>query len=381
MYKFNLTSIFKRLLPALWLLANTCTAADWSEVQAEARGDTVYFYAWGGSDDVNRYLRWVDGELNRRYGVRLKHVKVPDIAQAVQRLQVDAQAGRLDGGAIDLLWVNGENFHVLKRDNLLLPDVLTDVPNSADLLHDKLPLASDFGVPVDGLEVPWGIGQFNLIARDNSFADAAINAAQLLDFAKQNPGKLSYPKPPDFIGTTLLKSLLLDLTDSDPRLYQPASEAAMAQLLPVLWQYLDKLHPMLWEEGTVFAQSSAQQLQWLADAKLSVAFSFNPQELAAKVEASRLPTNVQQHYFSVGAITNSHYLAIPRNASHSAAAKVAINFLISEKAQQRKADTAYWGDPAVVDLPEGGTLLPSATELHASWQNALEQRWLQRYQR
>ncbi|WP_084005206.1 ABC transporter substrate-binding protein [Gilvimarinus polysaccharolyticus] len=381
MFKLSLRNIFKRLVIATWLLASTCAVADWPEVLAEARGDTVYFYGWGGSDAVNRYLRWVDGELNRHYGVRLKHVKVADIAEAVQRLQLDAAAGRANNGAIDLLWINGENFHVLKRAKLLRADVLAALPNSALLLNDKLPLSSDFGVAVDGLEVPWGIGQFNIMARTNSFADSAINAEQLLAFARQNPGQLSYPKPPDFIGTTFLKSLLAELSEQDPRLYQPATDNAAEQLLPLLWHYLDALHPLLSEQGKVFAQSSAQQLQWLADAKLSVAFSFNPQELSSKMSSGHLPDNLQQHYFSLGAITNSHYLAVPRNASHPAAAKVAINFLLSEAAQARKADTAYWGDPPVIDLPQAGTLLPAATELHASWQSLLEQHWLQRYQR
>ncbi|WP_052480995.1 ABC transporter substrate-binding protein [Gilvimarinus agarilyticus] len=381
MRKFNLRSIFNRLILGVMLLSGPSFAnTDWSDVLAEARGDTVYFYAWGGSDEVNRYLRWADSELHRRYDIRLKHVKVADIAEAVKRLQVEAQAGRKKGGAIDLLWINGENFHTLKREQLLLPEVLTAVPNSALLLNNTLPLMRDFGVDVDNLEVPWGIGQFNLIARDKSFPTEQLSAEQLLAFAQKNPGQLSYPKPPDFIGTTFLKSLLVDLTEKDPRLYQAVSDQSAAQLLPRLWQYLDRLHPLMLGQAQSFAQSSAQQLQWLADGRVSVAFSFNPQELTAKIKARRLPQNLQQHVFADGAITNSHYLAVPRNASHPAAAQVAINFFISPEAQERKADPAHWGDPAVVALEDAGALLPSAEELHASWQSAIEQGWLERYQ-
>ncbi len=235
-------------------------------------------------------------------------------------------------------------------------------------------------MPVDGLEVPWGMGQFNLIAREKTFPQKEITPTQLLQYAQDHPGRLSYPKPPDFIGTTFLKSLLQALTDNDERLYQPATDKAAAELLPELWNYLDQLHPLLWEKGKTFPQSSAQQLQWLADGQLHVAFSFNPQEMAAKVKAGRLPASVSQHYFSQGAITNSHYLAVPRNASHKAAAKVAINFLISEPAQQRKADTDHWGDPAVIALPGEPVRLPTAPELHASWQSLLEDQWLARYQ-
>ncbi|WP_341937397.1 ABC transporter substrate-binding protein [Marinimicrobium sp. C2-29] len=381
MYRFSLPSVFKPLVAALLLWSGGAFAGDdWSSVLEEARGDTVYFYAWGGSDSVNQYLRWADRELNRQYGVRLRHVKVSDIAEAVHRLRNDQAAGRAEGGAMDLLWINGENFHALKRDDLLEPELLTTIPNRENLLLDELPLLSDFGVPVDGLEVPWGMGQFNLVAREGAFSSASITPEALLDFARDNPGRVSYPKPPDFIGTTFLKSLLQALTDNDERLYQPADDEAVAALLPALWDYLDQLHPRLWEEGETFPQSAAQQWQWLADGQLALAFSFNPQEMEAKIRAGRLPEDVSQHHFAHGAITNSHYLAVPRNATHKAAARVAINFLISGPAQQRKADTDHWGDPAVVRLKSEPHRLPTAEELHASWQDVLEEHWLARYQ-
>jgi hypothetical protein len=44
-----------------------------------------------------------------------------------------------------------------------------------------------------------------------------------------------------------------------------------------------------------------------------------------------------------GALTNSHFLAIPFNASARAGAKVVVNFLLSPAAQARKSDPAFWG--------------------------------------
>ncbi|MAN53233.1 MULTISPECIES: ABC transporter substrate-binding protein [unclassified Marinimicrobium] len=386
MFNCSLPSAFKRALTALLLMSSAVvvqaeqTAEDWSDVVQEARGSTVFFYAWGGSNSVNQYLRWAGRHLNRQYGINLRHVKVSDIAEAVHRLRSDQAAGRKQGGAIDLLWINGENFHALKESKLLEPDLLSAIPNHVHLLTDELPLLTDFGVPVDGFEVPWGMGQFNIIARDGSFAEPAITPEQLLAYAEQNPGRLSYPKPPDFIGTTFLKSLLQALADNDERLYREPSRSAERDLLPVLWDYLDQLHPLLWKKGQAFPKDSAQQLQWLADGQLHAAFSFNPQEMDSKVGNGRLPETVTQHYFAQGAITNSHYLAVPHNASHKAAAKVVINFLISRSAQARKADPRYWGDPAVVRLDEAEALLPTAQELHAGWQERLEAHWLARYQ-
>jgi len=61
-------------------------ADEWSAVEAEARGQTVYFNAWGGSDRINEYIGWVGDQVQARYGVTLEHVKVGDIAEIVGQL-------------------------------------------------------------------------------------------------------------------------------------------------------------------------------------------------------------------------------------------------------------------------------------------------------
>lgn len=114
---------FKQLLCALPLLAGSllftqANAADnpqWQQTLEEAKGQTVYFNAWGGSPEINAYLVWAGQELAREYQVKLVQVKVDDIAQSVSQLLANKQAGKRSGGPIDLLWVNGENFKALKE--------------------------------------------------------------------------------------------------------------------------------------------------------------------------------------------------------------------------------------------------------------------------
>ncbi|NBY27001.1 MAG: hypothetical protein EBQ71_07525 [Betaproteobacteria bacterium] len=61
------------------------SSAAWAAIEARARGQTVYFNAWGGSDVINRYIQWVAGEVQQRHGVRLEHVKISDAADMVKR--------------------------------------------------------------------------------------------------------------------------------------------------------------------------------------------------------------------------------------------------------------------------------------------------------
>ena len=104
--------------------------ADWDAVLAEAKGETVYFHAWGGEPRINDYIAWAGREVEERYGVRVVHVKVSDTAEVVSRVLTEKAAGRDERGAVDLVWINGENFAAMKRQGLLLPAAWsTALPN------------------------------------------------------------------------------------------------------------------------------------------------------------------------------------------------------------------------------------------------------------
>jgi putative thiamine transport system substrate-binding protein len=350
-------------------------STQWQQTLKAAKGQSVYFYAWGGSKAVNEYLRWATREIAQQYRIRLIHVKVTDPSEPVSRLK--AENGR--SSAIDLMWVNGENFAYLKQQDFLLGNLWSDIPNSAFLAVDKLPITVDFGEPMDGFEVPWGIGQFNLIAENLVYQQPQVSAKSLLHIAKHNPKKMTYPRPPEFHGTTFLKQLLVDLTDADTHLYQLVTKQSQEELLPVLWQYLDQLHPHLWQQGKAFPSSAAEQLLLYQQKTLSMAVSFNPNQWLKEKSTQQISESSVRRYFTDGAITNSHNLAIPKSAPSPEAAKVVINFMLSEKAQKEKF-TGVWGDPSVItSLFDEKATMHAHPELHSSWHVLIEEAWQQRY--
>lgn len=370
------------LLAAALLLSSAVIAKDsWDETVTAARGQTVYFYAWGGSSEVNQYLRWVADEVEEQYGIRLVHVKVADIAEAVSRILNETASS----SAVDMLWLNGENFHQLKTADELLGELHIRIPAAQNIRAD-IPWQSDFGVPVEGLELPWGIGQFHLIVRSSALQtfiqDGKLQPQQLLEFAQQHPQRVSYPKPPEFHGTTFLKSLLIALHDDSKLFTQPPGNDSKVAL-ETLWSFLDQLHPSLWRDGIDFPSGAAFQQQMLANGQLDVAVSFNPQELSVAQRQGRLPEGLERVVIGAGAVTNSHYMAIAKRTRAPQAAQVVVNFLLSTKAQLRKRDASGWGDPAVVELPEDSqqsSLLPAVAEMHIGWVELLESGWLERYQ-
>lgn len=372
----------------------------WPEVVEEARGQSVYFNAWGGSERINQYLQWASERLSQDYGVKLEHVKVADISEIVGQLEAAKLVGRNEGGNVDLMWVNGENFASLKSAELLWGAFADNLPN-ASLVKQSPSISADFSVPVDGLESAWGGAQLVFIVDSATTPEPPESAMELLEFVQEG-GRFAYPAPPAFHGTTLVKQLLIELLSGDEArsavLGAPVEQADFTAITAPLWAYLDKLHPKLRGAGKTWPISGEMTLQLLDDGELDIAISFNPNEASAAVRNDQLPDTVRTYVFANGTIGNTHFVTIPWNASAKAAAMVVANFLLSPEAQARKADPEFWGDPTVLDmqamdeaqralfdavdlgvwaLPQGeGRVL---SEPHASWAGALEQAWIQRY--
>lgn len=370
-------------------------AGDWQKIEAKAKGQTVYFNAWGGGDVINAYIDWAAGEAEKRFGFKVVHVKIADAADAVKRIETEVTAGRKnEGGSVDLIWINGENFRMMKSAGLLHGPWAGGLPNRS-LVDETLPVNVDFSEPVDGLESPWGTAKLTFMADSALVPKLPKSADALLAFAKANPGKVSYPRPPDFHGTTFLKQILLSQSPDPSVFAKPVDKADFAKETKPLWDWLDSFHPAAWRAGKDFPKSAADMNRMLADRELMLSLTFNPNEGANLVANGQLPPTTVSFGFDDGTIGNVHFLAIPANANAKEAAQVFADFLLSPEAQGRKADIANWGDGTVLDLarldpaakaafqavPKGGLTdaVPTLAEPHASWVGAIEAEWLKRY--
>jgi putative thiamine transport system substrate-binding protein len=403
-------TVRKLLLAVASLAALACGAraadpdpADWNAVLADAKGETVYFNAWGGAENINGYIEWAGGELQKRYGVTLTQVKLDDTANAVAKVVAEKAAGRTEGGSVDLVWINGENFSAMKRQDLLLKgDWAEKLPNWKYVDTENKPtVLSDFTVPTGGEESPWGMAQLVFFHDEakTSADDMPRSAAELLAWAQAHPGRFTYPQPPDFTGSSFLKQVLVELTPDPAVLARPADDASFAAAAAPLFDYLDRLHPALWRAGRAFPQNYPAMKQLLADGETDVIFAFNPAEASSAIAKGELPDTVRPFTFERGTLANTHFVAIPFNASAKAGALVAADFLLSPEAQARKQDPRYWGDPTVLSiekLPDAdqerfaaldlGIATPKPEDLglalpepHPSWMERLEAEWTRRY--
>lgn len=378
----------KKLLTTLGILATAISAPSfgetWQQVEQQAQGQDVYFHAWGGSQEINRYIQWAEQELKSRYNVTLHHVKVSDIAETTARLLAEKAAGKENGGSVDMVWINGENFKSMKENQLLFGPFVEQLP-SWEYVDKSLPVTVDFSVPTDGLEAPWGVGQFVFIHDKLKLNNPPESFSEMLSYAKAFPNRLTYPRPPEFHGTSFIKSLLIELTNNDPALQQPVSPESFALITKPLWDYLDEFHNVAWRGGKQFPAGTAETVQLLDDGQIDLAVTFNPNAVYSAQANGNLAETTQAYALNNGALSNIHFLAIPWNANAKAGAKVAINFLLSPEAQSRKGDINIWGDPSVLSnqyltgSAKNTQQFKSIAEPHPSWQTALEKEWLKRY--
>jgi len=338
-------------------------APSWEAITAKARGQTVYWNAWGGKEEINAYMAWAGGEVARRYGVKVVHTKLRGTAEAVSRILAEKQAGRTDGGSVDLLWANGENFAAMVRNGLLFGPWTHRVPNHR-LVDPNIPSNRvDFGTPVEGMEAPYGLFQINFPYDSRRLPDPPRSAAALRDWAKGNPGRFTYPNPANFIGNTFLKQVLYAVAADPAVLQRPADTVDFAAVTAPLWAYLDALHPHLWRGGRMFPADETVQRQMLADGEIDISISFGPGETSAAIDQGLLPPTVRTFVFEGGTIGNTSFLSIPFNSGAKEGAMVLANFLMSPEAQARKQDPAVWGVETVLDLDRlparAGSLTPA----------------------
>lgn len=374
---------------------------DWTAVETEATGQTVYFNAWGGEPRINAYIAWTAGELKARYGIELVHVKVSDTANVVSQVLAEKTAGRDTGGGVDLVWINGENFAAMRKHDLLMsPGWATLLPNWRHVDVDNKPtVLTDATVRVDGLESPWGMAQLVFLHDEVTLPDPPRDLDTLKAYIIDHPGRFTYPQPPDFLGTTFLKQLLVTLAPDRLALDRPATDENFASQVAPVFAYLDEITPFLWRKGAAYPGNVSQLRQLFADREIDLAFTFNPADASAAIADGELPDTVRPYVLAGGTIGNSHFVAIPYNANAKAAALVTANFLLSPEAQARKADPAIWGDPTVLDvagLPErdrrlfdtlaedpallpADQLRPTLREPNPSWTERLEPAWTARY--
>src|SRR5690606_11293560 len=150
----------------------------------------------------------------------------------------------------------------------------------------------DFGLPTEGHEVAWGTSRLTLFYDSARVPVPPRTPAALLAWLRAHPGRFTYPRPPEFLGTSFLKQLLLLLVDAR-RSFDAPPAADFARLTAPLWAWLDAAHPFLWRRGRLFPPGGPAQRELLAVGEVDWAFAFNPLEGERAIRRGEFPPSVR----------------------------------------------------------------------------------------
>lgn len=321
---------------------STESISNFSEAVKKSKGDTVTFYGYGGDEKANA---WVDEvitpAMKEKYDITVKRVPM-DIDQILNKLTTEKEAGTKKGD-IDVVWINGENFYTAKQAKLLYGPITNKI-ESFDKLMDVEGHNSnyDFGVKIDGYEVPYGSAQLVFAGNKDKFkAGFPTDTQALLEYAKANPGKITYTAPPEFTGSAFIRNVICDIVGYDKVEKAAANKEDLYKVIKPGLDYLNEIKPYLWQEGTTYPTTPAELDQMFAAGQIDMCYSYSQMHVAEKRSDNEFSATAESFLFDKGTIANQNYLAIANTSKIKAAALVLINEMTSESAQLKKAEAKY----------------------------------------
>jgi putative spermidine/putrescine transport system substrate-binding protein len=326
----------RRRGPAGARAAGSAASGGFDAVRAEARGQTVRWWLYGGDARVNAFVEDAVVPAARRLGVTLDRVPVTDTADAVSGVVAERRAGKDAGGGVDLIWINGENFAAGKEQGLWLEDWAGELPSARFLDPADPAVATDFQVPVDGQESPWQSARF-VFAHDTArLRRPPGDLDALLAWARRNPGRFTYPAPPDYTGSAFVRQVV----------QAKGEDAAFA--------YLRALKPLQWRGGAALPKSQAELDELFSGGQVDIAMSYDASFVAAGVRTGAFPPTARPFVLGGTTLSNSSFVTIPANARSRAGAQLVADLLLSPELQAAKADPEVLGNPTVLDLDRLG---------------------------
>ena len=343
----------------------------WEDVLARAAEEgSVNWFHWGGSEELNTWIDTVVKPDLAELGISLETSRLANTRDAVDLVIADNAAGRGVGeGSVDAIWINGENFATLSRQNLNFGSFADLLPNSQYFHFDPSNPASgpnlfDFGFPTNKEEIPWSGDQYVCFIETErlSRSDAPSDFAELETWLRANPGRFTYIRPPHFNGNTFVQTVLYALnadgTGADP--FQMNADDLGAEeftrLTQPAYDYLRGLEPFLLGGGGSEGNRGAP-IYPEDDTALEALFTNGEIDMGCKFGMYGTATNIANGKFSEsteniifptsGMIKNKNFIGVPANAPNPAAAMVLANYLASPENQISKLGTI--GYPLGVD--------------------------------
>ena len=171
----------------------------------------------------------------------------------------------------------------------------------------------------------------------------------VLQWAKDHPGRFTYPAPPDFTGSAFLREVFYSTSGGYARIPSQFDQDAYDKLTPGLWDALTEVKPSLWRQGRTYPRDSVALDRLYADGQVDMTMTYGPATLTKLVADGTFPKTTRVLPLDEGTLGNASFLAMPSSAGDPDGAMVVANLALSPEQQSLKADPGTWGQFTVLD--------------------------------
>ena len=218
------------------------TGQPWEEIVADARGETVDLWMYGGDDRGNAYVDDVLAPAAADLGVTLRRVPVADTREALRRVLAERAAGSTDGTST---WCGstattsppaGRPTPGCAGGPSDLPNTPTSTPTTRCSPRTSASRSTAARRRGTRRSSPWPT-----TARASTTRPRASPGCWT--WAAEHPGRFTYPAPPDFTGSVFVRQALYGVSGGAENVPTGFEPAAFDDLTPALWHALSRPSP------------------------------------------------------------------------------------------------------------------------------------------
>jgi len=315
----------------------------WNDVIEQSAGSTVNFWMWSGDDHINS---WIDNifapSVLEKYDIKVLRHAINDTADAVDQMINDQKiVNNNNGGLVDLVWINGENFDKAMLNNVLYGPFATKLPTAVNFDFQSDEIKYDFGRLTSGYEMPYNMAQVVFIYNTKYFPNGPPTTIdELVTWIKgDGSGRFIYPQPEcyatnpssddcsyDFTGSVFIRHFLYYypstsnyhdmLGDFNQQAYNNHAKEAFKQLRDI--------EPHLYRDSSsekiIYPSSIDVTDDLFASESIYFTLSYDPSHAGLMVRNKIWPNTTMSYVLKSGTISNVNFVAIEKNAANSLAA-------------------------------------------------------------
>ena len=223
------------------------------------------------------------------------------------------------------------------------------MPNATQYLDpENIENIYDFGIKIDGYEVPYGRAQFVLIRDGAKVGEMPSSPEKLKEYVEKNKWMFTYPEVTDFTGSAFVRTIIYNTCDMETIKNLPADEAVVREAIEPAMTYLKEIAPNLWRGGKTYPTNLPQLDNMYGDGEVNFTMNYAPFIGTQKIAKGEWKVTTETFLMDKGTVGNTNYLGIPFNSNNKAGAALVINTILTPEMQGTKANPLGKGDIPVI---------------------------------